>query len=260
MARVTYSDATKFENHSQFDIFNLENDGDSAKVQFLFKDANGILAYTVHEVPMKTQRGTEYMRKVGCLCDSPDAPKGTCPFCDEGRPVKVARYIPLYDVDNDKALLWERGPRLIDGTLLPFLKRTVQRGIDPEKQVVEIIRQGRKGDQSTTYAIERFDTEPAKDTSHIEIPDAEGTLIAKWSASDMATYINTGMPPQIQSSSSAAGNNADNYQRRPAPAADATNNAYAAPQAAQPAQAAPPVSAPPVDGNYVPPTNPADFF
>lgn len=201
MARMTHEDAKQFENRSQFDSFSLSDDGDSAKVQFLVDSSNDVLTYTTHEIPMIAQSGREYKRKVSCLKNHKDDPAGTCPLCDAGKPIKVARYVPMFDIENGKATLWERGPRFCDSQLAGFFSRARANGSDIKNLVVEIVRQGKKGDKSTTYALYPMERIEPVDTANVEIPEPEGSLIATWTPAEMENYISNGVVPTSNNNS-----------------------------------------------------------
>lgn len=208
MAKVDYEQSKEFDTQGNFDVFNLENDQDSDRVQFLMNSINDVLAYTTHGVKARSARGTEYERKVGCLLTSKNDPAGTCPLCDFGSKIKVARFIPLYSHTHKKVMLWERGTRFIDQTLAGLFNRLISQGINPSSIVIEVVRNGKKGDQSTTYALYPMDKLPAQDISTLEIPEPSGSLIAEWTPDDMRTYCATGQTPQSNTA------NNENVQRR----------------------------------------------
>ena len=195
MARMTHETAKEFESAGAFDVFNLENDQDSDQVQFLLNSMDDVIVYTYHGITMKSRSGRDYERKVGCFRTSKDDPEGVCPFCDSGHKIKVARFIPLYSLSQKKVLLWERGPRFVDQTLKGFINRLIANGIDPKNYVVEVVRQGKKGDNQTTYALYPMERTEAHDVSKFEMPDPEGSLIATWSTEDMKKYDATGVVP-----------------------------------------------------------------
>lgn len=254
MARMTHEDAKQFENRGQFDSFSLSDDGDSAKVQFLIDDSNDVLTYTTHEIPMIAQSGREYKRKVSCLKNHKDDPAGTCPLCDAGKPIKVTRYVPMFDIENGKATLWERGPRFCDSQLSGFFSRARANGSDIKNLVVEIVRQGKKGDQSTTYALYPMERIESVDTSNVEIPEPEGSLIATWTPAEMQNYITTGVVP--------TGNNS-NTQSDPNAGARPRNNATAAPSEGYTSSntaTTPANDTPPFDMSANSTTSPEDYF
>lgn len=209
MARMTHEAAKEFENTGNTEIFNLADDGNSDKVQFMLNTMDDVLAYTTHSIKMKSRSGREYDRKIGCLKSHKNDPAGTCPLCDAGFPIKVARFVPLYSQTSKKAMLWERGSQFIDKILSNYVNRLVANGVAPKSRVTEVVRLGKKGDTNTTYQLFPMDTVPAADLSAVEVPDPEGYLIANWSKEDMTKYVSTGEIPQHNNNS-----DSENIQRR----------------------------------------------
>jgi len=210
MARTTHEAAREYDNQGTFDIFVLENDQDAKKVQFMINSTEDILAYTYHGIGMQSARGIGYERKVSCLKTSKDDPMGTCPLCDGGDPggvgkIKTARFIPLYSVDENKVLLWERGAKFIDNTVKGFINRMVANGRSLPSLVVEIVRNGKKGDQQTTYVTYPLENYQSKDIADLDIPDPEGSLIAKWTKQDMQQYLRDGTIPNPAAATTNAG-------------------------------------------------------
>lgn len=199
MAKMTHESAKEFEVQSGNDIFTLADDGDADRVQFMLNTMEDVMAYTTHNIPMVSRSGKKYDRKVGCLKAHKSDPQGTCPLCDAGFPIKIARYVPLYSLNNKKAMLWERGPQFIDKTLGGYINRLVANGKSPKVSVTEVVRMGKKGDTSTTYQLYPMDTVTPQDLNGVEMPDPEGFMIAIWSKDDMSHYINTGEVPQNKS-------------------------------------------------------------
>lgn len=229
MARINnYEESKQFEEQGNFDTFTLPDDGSSDKVQFLAASLNDILTYTTHEISALSKNGREYKKKVGCLKHSSQDPAGVCPLCDSGSKIKLARYIPLYSHTEKKVLMWERGSRFIESNWNGLVQRLVSQGKDVRNTVIEVVRNGRKGDTNTTYSFYPMESIPPVDVSGIEVPDVDGFLIASWTALEMSTYITTGQQP------SAAPSDNSEVSRRPSagqPAASYTPTPadYAAP-------------------------------
>ena len=232
MARVTsYEESKIYDTSEGLPIFSLADDGDSEMVQIVGSSLDDILMYTTHEIPMRSQNGNEYTRKISCLKQHPNDPAGVCPFCDCGHKTKIARFVPLYSLAKKAVVLWERSGQFIEQNILSTMNRikhTMNK--NPQDCVVEVVRSGRKGDRKTTYQLYPMDNQPAVDLSSAEIPDPEGTLIATWSAADMRNYIETGAIPQ-KSPSNTADNSQVHRRESRAPEANAADYGYASPQA-----------------------------
>ena len=199
MARIASSDASQFETNFTNTTFGLADDQDHDYVQFLLNSPDDILTYTVHEIPMTSRNGHSYKAKVSCLRSSAHDPEGTCPLCDAGAQVKVARFIPLYSHTQKQCMIWERGPQFIQQTLVSSMNRLISMGKTPINTVIDVVRSGKKGSTSTTYALYPMDTMPPVDTRDLVIPDPEKTLLREWSREDMNAYVKDGTMPQANS-------------------------------------------------------------
>lgn len=225
MGRITsYESSKQFVQEEGIPIFNLADDGDQDRVQFLLNSLDDILIYTVHNIPALSQSGKQYDRKVGCLKTSPHDPEGTCPLCDCGNKLRLSRFIPMYSHNQGKVVLWERSGQYIEKNIAPLLNRFKSEGVSATSKVIEITRVGKKGDMKTTYNFYPLTVDPV-DVQGLSIPDPEdGGLIAKWSTADMIEYRTTGNMPS-------AGN--EGVQRRearqPDPNAGMNPAAYAPP-------------------------------
>lgn len=276
MARMSFDDAQQFETSGAFDVFTLADDGDSDRVQFLMNSPADVLAYTYHGIEMTSKNGRPYERKVGCLCTSKESPEGTCPLCDNvantaTAKVKTAYFIPMYSHSQKKIVLWERSSKFINTNLGGFFNRMIRNGTtDFRNLVVEVVRQGRKGDTSTVYQFYPMERDTPVDVSELEIPDAEGSLIASWSKEEMQNYVVTGAIPSTDSNVNQGVQRRDRTQQAPMnqPAyGTASQPQTGAPVYNQPASSAPnstgtpPAIAPANASNFqTPAENPADYF
>lgn len=169
--------------------FSLKDDGDIAKVRFLYNSADDIEGYAVHEIEVDGKR-----KYVNCLREY-DQPLDDCPFC-KARMKQVAKlFIPVYNEDADKVQIWERGKKFF-GKISGICERYKKNPI--VSQTFEIERNGKKNDTQTTYEIYRTDDAP--DDARLEdydVPDILGTMVLDKSADDMEFYLeNEYFPPE----------------------------------------------------------------
>ena len=104
-------------------------------------------------------------------------------------------FIPIYNVDEDKVQVWERGKKFfskMSGICARYGKNPIV------SQTFEIERNGAKGDTQTTYEI--FRTDDAPDDAKLEdfeIPEILGSVILDKSPDDMEFYLdNNYFPPE----------------------------------------------------------------
>lgn len=136
---MAFKTITQFEEDKRGDFFQLEDDGMSADVIFLFKSIEDALMAKVHYVKYSTYSGY-----VQC-CESED-----CPVCKKGIRTQDKLFIPLYNITRGKIEIWDRTP-----FFKPQLLRDVfQNFPNPSEYVFKITRKGAARDQNTTYSIQ----------------------------------------------------------------------------------------------------------
>lgn len=201
--------------------FSLADDRDEAVVRFDVQEESDLKVCSLHRVEVNGR-----MRSVNCLKTSMDD-VDSCPFCAAGEKLLFRVYVKLlrYDVEDGKMtvtpVVWERNPKFID-TLKPYLESYG----NLRNHLFKIIRQGKKGDPSTTYLILPLgnnspiynDRTCLADFSVLDEYNPETRIILKRSKEDIETFLKTGdfPAPQRQSASIAP---APTTPVAPAPAA-----------------------------------------
>lgn len=189
MAKFTAETVDNYGGTGGAGFFSLKNDRDVAVVRFLYNDADDIEGYAVHQVEIGDKK-----RYVNCLREY-NQPIDDCPFCRARMKVLAKLFIPVYNEDEQKSQIWERGKKFF-GNISGICERYKKNPI--VSQTFEIERNGKKGDTSTTYNIYRTD-EPADDKTvdDFEIPDILGGLILDKTADDMEYFLEEGeFPPE----------------------------------------------------------------
>lgn len=183
MGKINIKDSGKFQQTGGSDFFTLKDDGDTAKVRFLYTELDGsdIDYFLVHEVEIDGKR-----RYVSCNAVDSEGKMHVedCPLCQSGNKPKEKLFLQLYNADEDKLMIWERGKNFV-AKIVTYLNRY---GALIE-QPFDIERRGKKGDKDTTYELFAL----AKDNKTLEdFPEKqqiEGTLIIKCTKSDMMDII-----------------------------------------------------------------------
>lgn len=142
MARITNEQADKYYSGGSSEWFQLKNDGDVARVQFMFDSIEDIPTFSTHRIKLGDKE-----RQVDCL-RMPGDPIEKCPLCEAGIPARAARFVIMYQLDDQKVKIWERGRQFISK-----LQGLINRYSPLSEHVFEIERHGRAGDQSTKYEI-----------------------------------------------------------------------------------------------------------
>lgn len=187
MAKFTADNIDKYGGKGGAGYFKLENDKDIATVRFLYNTADDIEGYAVHEVEIDGKK-----RYVNCLREY-NQPVDDCPFC-KAKKFQVAKlFIPVYNVDEDKVQIWERGKKFfgkISGVCARYGKAPIV------SQLFEVERNGKPKDTGTTYEIYRTE-DPADDTTleDFDMPEVLGSIVLDKSAEDMEFFLEEGYFP-----------------------------------------------------------------
>lgn len=184
MARVSYEDSEKYYSGGSSEWFQLKNDGDVARVQFMLNSIDDIPIFSTHKVKVGDKD-----RYVDCL-RNPQDPIDACPFCAAGLPAKAVRFIVMFQHEDGKVKIWERGRQFISK-----LQGLINRYNPLEEKVFEIERHGKAGDTGTKYEIYPLDGVESVNLNDVEIPELEGSLILQKTAEEMEEYLDTGNFP-----------------------------------------------------------------
>ena len=184
MARIDFDDVTKYESTGNGEWFQLKNDGDIARVQFMADTVNDLEIYACHTVKLDDKD-----RYVDCLRLAHE-PIDKCPLCAAGYSVKPVRFVVMYQMDDKKVKIWERGK-----TFIAKLQGLFNRYVPLSKYVFEIERSGKPGDKTTKYDIFPMDRVEPEDLSTLDAPNILGGIILDKSAVEMDTFLATGKFP-----------------------------------------------------------------
>lgn len=206
MARVSYEDSEKYYSGSGSDWFQLKNDGDVARVQFMLNSIDDIPIFSTHKVKIGDKE-----RYVDCL-RNPGDPIDVCPFCAAGLPAKAVRFIIMFQHDDNKVKIWERGRQFISK-----LQGLINRYNPLEEKVFEVERHGKPGDTSTKYEIYPLDGVDSVNLDEVELPELEGSLILQKSFDDMEYYLDNGSFPDDNTDAPVRRRGADTAERASAP-------------------------------------------
>lgn len=185
MARFRYDEADRYGGQGGTGFFSLKNDKDVALVRFMYNSVDDVEGYAVHQVEIDGKK-----RYVNCLREY-NQPKDACPFCRANMFTTAKLFIPVYNIDEDKVQMWERGKKFISK-----ISSICARYPDVVSHKFEIERNGKKGETTTTYEI----YEVGKDETTLEdLPDVAnplGSIVLDKSADDMEFYLdNEYFPP-----------------------------------------------------------------
>lgn len=185
MGRINPNEMERYESNNSSEWLKLQNDGDVARVQFLYKTYNDLDTFACHRVQVGDKE-----RYVDCKRDY-DSPIDDCPFCANGISVKPVMMLSMYDHADGKIKIWERGK-----TFRKKIEALFNRYPNLSTMVFEIERRGAKGDKKTQYEIFPMPEVVPVDVSEIERPEFIGSFILDKSVDEMQYYIDHGVFPE----------------------------------------------------------------
>lgn len=172
-------------------FFKLSNDGDVARVRFMYNSADDVEGVACHEVEVNGKK-----RYVNCLREY-NQPLSDCPFCANNKFQVAKLFVPVYDIDEDKVKIWERGKKFF-GKLSSICARYP----NTVSHTFEVERHGKQGDTSTTYEIYETGNDGTKLEDLPELPQIIGGIVLDKSADEMKYYLDYGEFPENSNSSS----------------------------------------------------------
>lgn len=199
MGRFGANEVDNYGGSGGSSFFTLKDDGDVARVRFMYNSMEDVIGYAVHEVEIDGKK-----RYVNCL-RSYNEPKSKCPFCNENQFQRAKLYIPVYDIDEDEVKIWERGKNFF-AKMSALCARYSNANTPLVAHTFDVERHGKKGDTGTTYEIYETGADDTTLEDLPEIPEILGTIILDKSAEDMEYYLdnecfpnNDGAPKRSES-------------------------------------------------------------
>lgn len=187
MARFNASQADNYGGQGGAGFFRLANDGDVARVRFMYDTIDDVEGMSVHQVEINGKK-----RYVNCLREYTE-PVAKCPFCRERMAVQAKLFVPVYDVDEDRVKIWERGKKFFNK-----ISGLCSRYSHLVEKEFEIERHGKAGDQGTTYEIFPVDDGEKLTMEDLpELPEDYNKFVLDKSADDMEYFLEEGnFPPE----------------------------------------------------------------
>ena len=181
--RFNYTEVDNYGSSGSSNFFQLKDDGDKAKVRFLYNTIDDVEGLAVHEIELNGKK-----RYVNCVREYDD-PLDKCPLCKSNYKIIPKVFVPLYDVETGDVLIWERGKKFFQQitSLCSRYDRLCS-------QVFEITRHGKPKDPQTTYEI--WPVGNSDNTTLEDLPEApivlgSGIVLDK-SEQDIDYYVRYG--------------------------------------------------------------------
>ena len=187
--KISIKDAGKYASSAAGDYFSLKDDGDIARVRFLYEEEDGsdLDYYLVHQIEVDGVK-----KYVACNAIGEDGRLHTdrCPLCMANYKRMERLFLQMcYDGDSahndeDKILVWERGKNFV-GKIQTYINRLGSLFAQP----VEIERHGKAGDTNTTYELFPLEVDNAVMEDYPERLNLIGSFILELSENEMYDVI-----------------------------------------------------------------------
>ena len=184
MARFKADEVDRYGGQGGAGYFSLKNDKDVATVRFMYDSIDDVTGYAVHEVEIDGRK-----RYVNCPREY-NEPLDKCPFCAAKKFQAAKLFIPLYNVQEQKIQIWERGKKFFSK-----ISSICARYPHLVSHEFEIERNGKKGETTTTYEIYETKHDDTTLEDLPDVPDILGGLILDKSTDDMEFYLENGYFP-----------------------------------------------------------------
>ena len=188
--RFKHDEVDRYGGQGGSGYFSLKDDGDVARVRFMYNGIDDVEGYAVHEVEVNGKK-----RWVNCLRDY-NSPVEDCPFCANKRFQTAKLFIPIYNVDEDKIQIWERGKTFFQ-KMSSLCARYSNSDTPLVSQEFEIERNGKKNSTSTRYEIYPVGQPDSTEIEDLpEMPKILGGLVLDKSYDELEEYLETGEFPK----------------------------------------------------------------
>lgn len=147
MAKISLANSGKYSSVATNDFFTLADDGDVARVRFLYEEPDGsdVDYFLVHEVEVDGKK-----RYAACLAidEEGNLHPDDCPLCKAGYKRIEKLFLQVYVEDEGKVKTWDRGKTFVS-KIMTYINRYGSLVAQP----IEIERRGKKGSTNTTYEM-----------------------------------------------------------------------------------------------------------
>lgn len=184
-----FKSMTEYNDERYGGMFMLREDGESAEVIFMYQNRSDAMMVEAHYI-----KSDEYSGYVQCLGQR------LCPACEQNIRIQNKLFIPMYVIDSEEVLFWDRNTRFFQ----QLDNDVFSKFSNPSDFVFRITRHGSAGDINTRYEI----TAVAKNNIlsydeilkklNISFPDHYNSICPDWSSEDYKQHLSpTSQPVDI---------------------------------------------------------------
>ena len=177
---MAFKSMTEYNEERYGSMFMLRNDGDSAEVIFMYPNKDSVMMVEAHYI-----KSDDYSGYTQCLGQR------ICPACEQGIRIQNKLFIPVYVIDQDEILFWDRNTRFFQQLDSDVFSKFA----DPTEFVFRITRHGVAGDFNTRYEISAvaknnvISYEDILKKLEVSFPDYYNTICADWSEEDYRAHL-----------------------------------------------------------------------
>lgn len=183
MSRFTMQESDNYGQNNAGSFFSLKDDGDTARVRFLYNTIDDVEGYAVHQVEIGDRT-----RYVNCL-RAYNEPLEKCPFCAAKMRITPKLFLKVYNEDTQECQIWERGKAYFQR-----IAGLAARYNPLVNEIVEIERHGKKGDKQTNYEFFPVESSPVN-LDDFDCTEPLGTIIMDKTADEMEEFLAVGSFP-----------------------------------------------------------------
>ena len=180
MGTFGFNDADNYGQSNSGSFFTLRDDKDTARVRFMYRTIDDVQGNVVHQVEIGDKH-----RYVNCL-RAYNEPLDKCPLCAAQYKQLPKLFLKVYNEDAGEVQIWERGK-----TYFQKMASLASRYNPLCDEVIEIERNGKKGDMKTSYEFYPIENSQF-DLDSVDMPEALGTIILDKTADEMNDYLSIG--------------------------------------------------------------------
>lgn len=144
--QMSWEESRKLSEGGNNSFFKLE-DGQSARVRFIYNNYGEIIPLGVHSI----QVGNQYPL-IDC-CREIGQPKEVCKWCNSNHAVVTRVVLPLYNLETNNIEYWTRSGKWVDDNLFPLFEE-IPSNQTIAGQTYKIKRKGTGRDTNYTVMIE----------------------------------------------------------------------------------------------------------
>ena len=177
---MAFKSVTQYNDERFGGLFTLRNDGDFKDVIFLYQSVDDVLIADTHYIKSADYSGY-------CHC------KGRgCPACGKNIRVQNKLFIPIYDIEANEIVFWDRNARFEQ----QLMNDVILKYPNPSEYVFRITRKGAANDINTVYSIMAVGKNTVKSYSQIlaennaTMPEYYENVCKDFSTTEMSIHLN----------------------------------------------------------------------